>query len=246
MAIARFSTMHRARDHSGEPCLVRRCVPGHAKGYAGAYAELHGLDELGFVVPAAVGLDQHDVWITACPWSREQCAPAVALDDYVAGFFTGLLRYAIIVGTGHPHVTPDGRIVCEDVTIASRLENYQCHLLRDVVLGLVTNRPHQVVECAAALCGGWTMPGLIDAARQSCLSLSTSWSPVALGISLTQLTATTSKSGTRNDVLALVSDEFLHRLDLAHANRCALRSLRRSIWIERIIDDRNDSSPGRV
>ena len=235
VAVAAFSTMHRAADPDGRPRFVRRAAPNLIPGYRAAHDRLQNLsDGAGFAVPAVTRVSADQLWMTREDWAQGGSPSEQAVDRYVVGVLQAALRHGTIIATGHPHLLPDGRIVCEDVVIAQQLEQDQLGLLAAVLAGLVRDRPATVADAVRNLCHA-TVPGVAGAARRSCLSLRVAWSPAAFGLALFIIASSTVAAGPRSEPLVVLADELLHRLDLAHQHQYQPQSIRSPECVEYLL-----------
>ncbi|HET9077391.1 MAG TPA: hypothetical protein VFN68_10695 [Acidimicrobiales bacterium] len=235
VAVARFSTMHRAADPDGHRRFVRCAAPILLPGYRAAHERLYNLpDGAGFDVPALTRVTAEEIWMTREHWADGGCPSEQAVDRYVVGVLQAALRHGTIIATGQPHILPGGRIVCEDVLIAQQLEDDQLGLLAAVIAGLVQDRPAHVADAVRHLCHA-TVPGVVDAARRSCLSLRVSWSPAAFGVALYLIASRAVAAGPRSEPLVLLADEMLHRLDLAHEHHYRPQSIRSPECVESLL-----------
>ena len=235
VAVARFSTMHRAADPDGHPRFVRCAAPTLLPGYRAAHERLQNLpDGAGFDVPTVTRVTAQGIWTTREDWADGGCLSEQAVDRYVVGVLQAALRHGTIIATGQPHILPGGRIVCEDVVIAQQLEDDQLGALAAVIAGLVQDRPAQVADAVRRLCHA-SVPGVVDAARRSCLSLRVRWSPAAFGLALYIIASSALDAGPRSEPLVLLADEMLHRLDLAHEHHYQPQSMRSPECVESLL-----------
>lgn len=224
VARSRQSTMHVATDPAGFPCLVRRCTANAASTFAAGHrlgaAHLDGVS-----VPDVVAVSGPDVWMDRWPWAPSQgCADASAVDLYVTSLLSHLLGSGILVGTGTVHRSTSGRLVCEDVVVACHLEPDQRQMLRSVVLALAAADPVGIADAAAELCR--LRPArLPQTATAVARSLEVRWTALAFGLAIHSLGRSVLPAGRRAEPLALLGDELLHRLDLAHEQRVAVPGL---------------------
>lgn len=245
VAVAAYSTMHRAADPDGRPRFVRRAAPNLIPGYRAAHERLQNLPySTGFAVPAVTRVTADELWMTREEWADGGSPSEQAVDRYVDGVLQAALRHGTIIATGHPHILPAGRIVCEDVVIAQQLEQDQQALLAAVIAGLARDRPPRVADAVRGLCGT-TVPGVADAARSACLSLRVAWSPAAFGLALFIIASSTVAAGPRNEPLVLLADEMLHRLDLAHQHHYQPQSMRSPECVEYLLGRISPGLAGR-
>jgi type IV secretory pathway TrbD component len=235
VAVARFSTLHRAADPDGRPRFVRCAAPTLLPGYRAAHERLQNLpDDAGFDVPAVTRVSADQIWMTREDWADGGSPSEQAVDRYVGGVLQAALRHGTIIATGQPHLLPSGRIVCEDVVIAQQLEDDQLGLLAAVIAGLIRDRPTRVADAVRHLCHV-TVPGVVDAAQRSCLSLRVCWSPAAFGLALYLIASSAVAAGPRSEPLVLLADEMLHRLDLAHEHHYQPQSIRSPECVESLL-----------
>lgn len=224
VAAGRTSVLHLASDSAGFPCFVRRtsveAAPVFAAGHRRGSSLLGGVD-----VPDVLGVDGGDVWIDHLPWGHPRSrADDVGIDGYVTSLLRDLFGDGVLVGTGEVHVARSGRLVCEDVVVAARLEPDQRSLLRAVVVALADADAVQVADAVAELCH-LRPPTLSRTAVAVVRCVEARWNAVAFGLAVHGLGRVTLDAGVRSDPLVLFGDELLHRLDLAHQHHVSVRGL---------------------
>lgn len=139
----------------------------------------------------------------------------VAVDDYVTGVVRGVVEAGVLVGTGHVHVGTSGRLVCDDVVVAARLELDQAALVRSILIALAVGDPVDVADAVAELCR-CRPPRLASTAVAVARSLAARWTSLAFGLAVHGLGRAVVTGGLRSEPLVLLGDELLHRLDAAH------------------------------
>lgn len=224
VASARSSVLCVASDSAGFPCFVRRttveAAPVLAAGHRTGSSLVGGVD-----VPHVVGVEGGDVWIDHLPWaSRQSDAGEVEVDAYVSSLLSGVFDAGVLVGTGEVRVGRAGRLVCEDIVVAARLEIDQRSTLRTVVVALADCDPVRAADAVAQLCHLRPLR-LARTAGAAVRSLEASWNAVAFGLAVHGLGRAVLEAGMRSEPLVLLGDELLHRLDLAHRHHVAVRSL---------------------
>lgn len=225
VARGRDSTLHRAVDRGGEPAFVRRAAPHLVEAFAAGHAAVADLDErAGMVVPPLHCVSTDELWIERLPWATDTSVAHEHIDGYVCALLRVALAEGVVVGTGAPHALADGRIVCEDVFVARRLEADERAVLASVVTGLIVGDAAGVADAVAALCRARPAQ-LGTSAVRATLSLRAEWSPVSFGLSLHQVACAAVDAGPRSEPLVLLADELLHRLDLAHHHHARVDSL---------------------
>lgn len=226
VARGRDSTLHRALDRDGEPAFVRRAAPALVEAFATGHAAVADLEPVaGLVVPALRDLTPGELWIERRGWAPAgQAVADEPVDAYVSALLRVALRDGLIVGTGETHLLPDGRLVCEDVLVARRLEPDERAVLTSVLAALVGGDPTGLADAVAELCRA-RPPRLPGAAVRATLSLRAEWTPVSFGLSLHHVACAAADAGPRSEPLVLLADELLHRLDLAHHHQARIASL---------------------
>lgn len=217
LAVGERSSLHKATDRHGFPCLVRRSLGPPAETFAAD--QRLGATFLDAVdIPEILRIDRDDVWMDSPAWSSGRVRPAAeSVDGYVTGALRHLLEGGMLIGTGTVHVGPSGRLVCPDVVVASSVERDQRSLLCAIVAGLATLDAHLVADSLADLCGTRT-PLAVSRAVACVRSLEVRWNAVAFGLALHGLSRAVINAGARGEPLVLLGEELLHRLDLSHAH----------------------------
>lgn len=218
VASGRWSTLHLATDHAGVPCFVRRSTEARASRFAVDHRT--GARHLaGVTVPALGGTRGPEVWMDRLPWADVGVVPdPMDVDAYVVGAVRAALVHGVLVGTGAVHVDRYGRLVCEDLVVAGRLEVDERRVLAAALHGLAERDATLVADSVAEMIHLRT-PRLVGCAISCVRSLQVRWEPVAFGLAVHSLGRASLEAGRRSDPLVLLGDELLHRLDLAHEHR---------------------------
>ena len=234
------STLHRALDPAGFPCLVRRTrrqdTLAFAEGHRIAANLLTGVE-----VPALVAVERGHVWMDEPRWAPVGTrANPGAVDDHVTDALRNVVQDGTIIGTGTVHVAESDGLVCEDVVVAYRLDVDERALFRALVVGLASLDPIVVADTVADLCHH-RPTGLAQVTTNAIRSLEARWTPVAVGLAVHGLGRVALRSGTNCDPLVLLGDELLHRLDLAHEHRRPVPGLSSPCRLLGRLDERSSS-----